>query len=250
MGVGGALLAIGVLMWVIAGVAFNEADSGWIAEGSTGTTLQIADEDGRGDIGFSFFVKADYTDSDDDGVWDHCQDFDITVAKKPESGWDDEDGDFYFQSSREGERTCDVGSGADKSRPGFAKVGHACLGCYRGEFQFEANQQVWIIYSDEALGDFFGGIFVGAGGSSCICCGILLLVLGLIMGLTMEEKPATSFQIDEEGKIILDGSEPDHVASREGHQRSPPPGEEAGGSGEPGEGASDDVDAWYKQTGD
>ena len=238
MGVGGVLLLGGVLMLISSVGRFSDMDS-WAAEETTGTTLGIADDDGMGDIGLSFFVKADYTDVDGDGEWDHCQDFEITVTEKPDGGWDETDGDFYFQSSEDGERGCRVESGADKSKSGYAKVGHACFGCNGGDFQFESNQPVWVVYADDAIGDFFGGVLSGVGASSCLCCGLVIFVIGLVLGLTMEEKPATSFVVDQEGKVILNNEQT--VVPDTGDPTSQLI-DEGGGS--------EAVDQWYKQAED
>jgi len=239
MGIGGLMLLGGILMLVFSFGSFSDAGSAWAAEETTGSTLKIADEDGFGDIGFSFFVKADYTDDDGDGVWDHCQGIEITAEVKPASTMVWEDGEFYFQSSKDGERTCDVDSGASKDREGFAKVGHACLGCKRGEFKFESSQPVWVVNADGALGDFVSGVFSGIGASSCLCCGLVVFGIGGLLGVTMDEKPATSFVVDQEGKVILNNEQT--VVPDTGDPTSQLI-DEGGGS--------EAVDQWYKQAED
>ncbi len=239
LAIGGVVCLIGVGMVFIAGTAIDAAESEWVAENSNGASLVIIDEDSRGDLGFSFWVKADYIDADGDGSWDHCDDIEIVITEKPDtSSWDEGlDGEFYFQASTDGKRTCNVEDGAEKGRAGFAKVGRGCLGCFRGELEFESSQPVWVTYDDNVLGDLFGGIFAGVGAGSCLCCGGLILLLGFVMALTMKEEPPTTFQVDAEGRVVQiqggegSGSEPNNADSQ----------------------ASDDVvstptEEWYKQT--
>jgi hypothetical protein len=189
IGAGVLVLLAGIAMLVLAGSAFDDAASSWDAEESTGATLYVLDEDRRGDIGFAFFVKGEYTDDDGDGVWDHCSGVEITVTQKPDvnTEWSDEDGDFFFQASEDKGKSCDVEEGKDTNRPGFVKLGMACVGCYAGDFEFETDQPVWVVYVDEALGSFFASLGAGIGGGSCLCCGILFLIVGLIMSLTMKD---------------------------------------------------------------
>jgi hypothetical protein len=195
IGAGALTLLAGIVMLVLAGSSISDTGN-WVAEETTGATLKIVDEDGAGDIGFAFFVKGEYTDDDGDGVWDHCSGVEITVKQKPAvADWYDEkgektteeEGDFYFQASEDKGKSCDVEEGKDTNRPGFVKLGMACFGCYEGDLEFEANQPVWVVYVDEVLGDLFGAIFAGMGAGSCLCCGILFLIVGLIMSLTMKD---------------------------------------------------------------
>ena len=188
IGAGVLTLLAGIAMLVLAGSSISDTGN-WVAEETTGATLKIVDEDGKGDIGFAFFVKGEYTDDDGDGVWDHCSGVEITVTQKPDvnTEWSDEDGDFFFQASEDRGKSCDVEEGKDTNRPGFVKLGMACVGCYAGDFEFETDQPVWVVYVDEALGSFFASLGAGIGGGSCLCCGILFLIVGLIMSLTMKD---------------------------------------------------------------
>ena len=83
-----------------------------------------------------------------------------------------------------------------------------------------------------------GGIFGALGGGSCACCGLLIMLLGLILAFTMKEEVPTSYKVDAEGKIILDHS--GTGGSPESMQISDDPGGSGGGS-------SEDTDSWYKQ---
>jgi hypothetical protein len=207
IGAGALVLLIGIAMLVLAGSEFGDAASGWEAEESTGATFYVLDEDRKGDIGFAFFVEGEYTDDDGDGVWDHCRGVEITVTQKPDvnTEWSEEDGDFFFQASEDKGKSCDVEEGKDLNRPGFAKIGMACVGCHAGDFEFESNQPVWVVYVDEALGDFFASLGAGIGGGSCLCCGIVIMLFGLILALVVkdDEQPATTITYGEDGKVIV-----------------------------------------------
>ena len=83
-----------------------------------------------------------------------------------------------------------------------------------------------------------GGIFGALGGGSCACCGLLIMLLGLILAFTMKEEVPTSYKVDAEGKIILDHS---------GTGGSPESMQISGDPGGSGAGSSEDTDSWYKQ---
>ena len=90
---------------------------------------------------------------------------------------------------------------------------------------------------DQHLASFL--VLLGAlGGGSCACCGLLILLLGLILAFTMKEEVPTSYKVDAEGKIILDHS---------GTGGSPESMQNSDGPDGPGVGSSEDTDAWYKE---
>ena len=90
----------------------------------------------------------------------------------------------------------------------------------------------------EIIESVVGGFFGALGGGSCACCGLLIMLLGLILAFTMKEEVPTSYKVDAEGRIVLDHSEtggsPESVQNSDG-----PDG--------PGVGSSEETDAWYKQ---
>lgn len=90
----------------------------------------------------------------------------------------------------------------------------------------------------EIIESVVGGFFGALGGGSCACCGLLIMLLGLILAFTMKEEVPTSYKVDAEGRIVLEHSEtggsPESVQNSDG-----PDG--------PGVGSSEDTDAWYKQ---
>ena len=90
----------------------------------------------------------------------------------------------------------------------------------------------------EIIESVVGGFFGALGGGSCACCGLLIMLLGLILAFTMKEEVPTSYKVDAEGRIVLAhsdaGGTPESVQNSDG-----PDG--------PGVGSSEDTDAWYKQ---
>ncbi len=90
----------------------------------------------------------------------------------------------------------------------------------------------------EIIESVVGGFFGALGGGSCACCGLLIMLLGLILAFTMKEEVPTSYKVDAEGRIVLDHSETG--GSPESVQNSDSPDR-------PGVGSSEDTDAWYKQ---
>ena len=90
----------------------------------------------------------------------------------------------------------------------------------------------------ELIESVLGGIFGALGGGSCACCGLLILLLGLILAFTMKEEVPTSYKVDAEGKIVLDHSGTGDIS--ESIQIPDGPDGPEGGS-------TEDTDAWYKQ---
>ena len=90
----------------------------------------------------------------------------------------------------------------------------------------------------EIIESVVGGFFGALGGGSCACCGLLIMLLGLILAFTMKEEVPTSYKVDAEGRIVLDHSETG--GSPESVQDSDSPNG-------PGVGSSEDTDAWYKE---
>jgi len=90
----------------------------------------------------------------------------------------------------------------------------------------------------ELIESLMGGIFGALGGGSCACCGLLILLLGLILAFTMKEEVPTTYQVDAEGRVIqIQGGQvaPNPVSINPETESS------TGGS-------SAATEDWYKQT--
>jgi len=86
----------------------------------------------------------------------------------------------------------------------------------------------------EIIEGVFGAIFGFGAGSSCICCGVLILIVGLVLALLMKDESPTTFQIDEQGRVII---EQQPLGSDEGPETS---GDKEGES-------LSTTELWYKQ---
>ena len=209
------LLILGAIASVIgiAGMALgagqiDDIEDSWNTfeyEGATNGTIMIEDEDGMGDSGVTFWVKGVYEDKDEDGTCDVCQNTNVTITENPDivdaewsKGAADLDGQFYYEVvfNYDGNLSYDcnaVEKNKENSREGkgLVKIGRACFGCGSGELRFESNQSVWVTYNEkvgEELGEDIGILILGfVGGFGSICCGILLLIIGGIMALTMKD---------------------------------------------------------------
>ena len=210
--VGKVMLVLGLLMLVIgvvmtvggvgkgAGDLAELADYEFSVENATSGTIEIVDNDGEGDFGVSFWVKGEYVDEDENGIWDVCDDTNITITQHPEvnTEFDEEGknntlGEFYYEVL-DGFDGCEAEQLNKEDilySEGFVKVGRACLGCYAGTLEFESNVTVYVSYDDpwlEQLGEGLLALLGGTiGGSACCCCGVLISFIGLILGLTMKD---------------------------------------------------------------
>ena len=145
-------------------------------------TIKLHDDDEQGEIGFSFWIKGDFTDSDANGLWDDCETFNASVK-----GPDGNKTERYIP-------LCDNRDGEFKDI-GLIKVGEACksvkeenttIGCPDGNYVITANSESRVRYDDEALGEvLIRGLLAGAG----CCCGTLIILLGIILAFTMQDDP-------------------------------------------------------------
>ena len=221
---GKIFLGLGVLMLIgggiMAGMGGNALEDGveglddlanFAIEDSASGTLNVDDKDGKGDLGFTFWIKGDYLDEDGDGRWDHCATTDITILSHPEvsDDWGDEarelNGSFYYEIRDwfDGCEADEENTDYDRADPeGLIKVGRACLACYAGTMEFESNTEVWVTYDDYLIEKLVEGFFEGAGGIMGIIggvglsgCGVCFLLLGGILALVLKDpKEATQIQ--------------------------------------------------------
>ena len=205
--IGAIFLVVGIAMFAV-GVGsvenLEESEFPFDIENQTSGTITIEDNDKYGDVGITFWVKGTYEDSDNNGIWDVCDNVQviITSSHTVNNEWEFEgrpdDGSFHyvvvFNYSGGKELDCNVNSDnkeLDRSDDGFVKIGRACYACYAGEISFESNQPVWVTYDDpiiEKITEDALGVLAGFGlGFIGSCCGIIFLIIGLIMALTMKD---------------------------------------------------------------
>ncbi|HIA25294.1 MAG TPA: hypothetical protein EYM81_06300 [Candidatus Poseidoniales archaeon] len=171
-------------------------DFGFAVENATSGTIEIEDNDGEGDFGVTFWVEGEYVDEDENGIWDVCDNINITIIQHPSVNTDwsgDYDGEFYYEvyDSYDGCKADNENQNHDLRDLGYVKVGRACLACYSGTLEFESNASVTVSYDDPfliQLGEGVGALFVGTiGGTICCGCGGLIAFIGLILGLTLKD---------------------------------------------------------------
>lgn len=197
------LLSIGSL--AVAGAALGSVDDDfesisafdYLTDESTSHQIKYIDDDGAGSSGFQIMIRADLTDENDDGLVDACVDFEFTVmdgsddvteetsevdcARDIVAKFDEEfpDGGMIAVA-----KICDT---YDDSGQGFEELESCSIGTV---YTVQSTSSMMVFDADayyienlEVLGDFLGELF----GGSCfgiigICCGVILLIVGLIMG--------------------------------------------------------------------
>ena len=185
-------------------------------ENSTSGDITIVDYDGQGELGFTFYVKGEYVDSDGDGKYDACEEANITVSHngKTNRGFSgsiveaDESEDKYYSEVGEADSGCNVGKENDDSMihdngTTLIKVGRACYGCMNGTANITSNVPVWVTYDDHNLGEVIEDVVEGGlgllGGFGGICCGILFLIIGGILAITLKDKEELTMGMSMDG---------------------------------------------------
>ena len=215
--VGLGIFAVGIIGFVIGGfgIAGIEESTEFTLEEVTNGTIEIVDRDGIGDLGVTFWVQGKYLDDDDNGIWDVCEAATITVTKTPDvADWGAYDGGFYNEVvfDYDGQETSDCSSdplnkNLDRSEQGYVKIGRACYGCFAGDFSFESNANVSVTYDDiliEEVGEDIGLIAVGfLGGSGALCCGIIVMLIGVILIFTLKDDAPVEMSVNADGTFSM-----------------------------------------------
>jgi hypothetical protein len=160
--------------------------------------LSFNDSGDPANLGWAVFVFGDYVDFDEDGIWDSCQDLEAFVwaedVGKP-TITNNENNTFY--------PLCEVGF----QRPELAEqslvyAGQICHNpvnesvsqCRNGNYSFESNVYVKLVgeYEEEPV-SFLSGLFEMAIGGfrtgyAPMCCSLLILALGAVLGLVTQEE--------------------------------------------------------------
>ena len=208
LAIGGIVTFIGIIGFILGSSSF--ADIKPIHENSRTGSVFVEDTENDGHLGFSFYVDGDrYVDSNEDGQWDHCEGVVIEIQDPPDSTGDP---DFYFEIVDYGFLFYDECEAHPENvrydSPGKLKIGRACAGCYEGTFIFTSNTPVQVWDDEAAIEGIFQGIGAICLGGGGVCCGILILVLGIIFALTLEDNKGindTKLIFDQEGRVISTG---------------------------------------------
>jgi hypothetical protein len=215
--VGLGIFVVGIIGFVIGGfgIARIEESTEFTLEEVTNGTIEIVDRDGIGDLGVTFWVQGKYLDDDDNGIWDICEAVTITVTETSDvSNWGAYNGGFYNEVvfDYDGLETSDCSSdplnkNQDRSDQGYVKIGRACYGCFAGDFSFESNVNVSVTYDDiliEEVGEDIGLIAVGfLGGSGALCCGIIVMLIGVILIFTLKDDAPVEMSVNADGTFSM-----------------------------------------------
>ena len=187
---GGILLAVGSSN-VDEGVGSLEEDE-WALERVTSGSVEIIDDDGEGELGFSIFIQGTYEDTNGDGVWDFCEEFDQSEGQTDFTTTHSEDttNSFYYACSTDS----DWEDERSESARTLVKIGDSAYGYTNGTATVTCASACWVQYDDkvfvdvlEDLGQAAGGFLQGLGGIMLLCCGGFFAFLGLVLGLTISE---------------------------------------------------------------
>ena len=218
--VGLGIFAVGIIGFVIGGfgIAGIEESTEFTLEEVTNGTIDIVDRDGIGDLGVTFWVQGKYLDEDDNGIWDICEAVTITVTETPDiADWGAYDGGFYnevvfdYDGLESSDCSTDpLNKNSDRSDQGYVKIGRACYGCFVGDFSFESNANVSVTYDDiliEEVGEDIGLIAVGfLGGSGALCCGIIVMLIGVILIFTLNDDSPVEMSVNADGTFSMDST--------------------------------------------
>ena len=218
--VGIGIFAVGIIGFVIGGfgIAGIEESTEFTLEEVTNGTIEIVDRDDIGDLGVTFWVQGKYLDDDDNGIWDICEAVTITVTETPDiADWGAYDGGFYnevvfdYDGLESSDCSTDpLNKNSDRSDQGYVKIGRACYGCFVGDFSFESNANVSVTYDDiliEEVGEDIGLIAVGfLGGSGALCCGIIVMLIGVILIFTLNDDSPVEMSVNADGTFNMDST--------------------------------------------
>ncbi|MDE0707479.1 MAG: hypothetical protein OSB33_00870 [Candidatus Poseidoniales archaeon] len=201
MGIGLVLVLIGGGMFAWGSMTIDDAvddleDNYWVMEGVTSDTVEIVDSDGEGEIGFSIYIEGTYTDDNADGIWDHCEPYDQSESQTDftTTHTDDSENSFWYACDSE----WDYEDTREEGSKNLVKIGDSALGYTNGTATVSCATACWVQYDDKMIGDALGDIgevaggFLAALGSTCLFVGgFCFLILGLILGLTINDKTQT-----------------------------------------------------------
>ncbi|MCH2644880.1 MAG: hypothetical protein MKZ54_06230 [Candidatus Poseidoniaceae archaeon] len=221
--IGLGIFLMGVVGMIIGAAGIGGVEEEWnnfALEDVTNGTVTIEDNDGIGDVGVTFWVKGEYVDDAENGLWEVCEQVGIRVTEKPEvtepwaTGAYEIEGECYsevlYDLDKEGTSSCESdyrNKNNEREANGLVKIGRACYGCLAGDFTFESNGSVWVTY-DDAIGEEIAGevglIVLGFfGGSGALCCGVVVMLIGLILIFTLNDDAPVQMHVGADGSYVL-----------------------------------------------
>lgn len=228
--IGLGVFLLGIIGMIVGAAGLGGIEEEWgnfALEDATNGTITIVDNDGMGDVGLTFWVKGEYVDEDGNGIWDVCDVIEITVTEKPDitetwaKGASEYQGDFYYEAihdfDKEGTSSCESdvrNQNFEREEQDLVKIGRACFGCTAGDITFESNRSVWVTYDDalgEEIAEEIGMVVLGfLGGSGALCCGIVIMVVGMILIFTLKEDAPVEMMVKSDGTYVMN-TIPEHT---------------------------------------
>ena len=198
------LLSVGSL--AVAGAALGTVEDDfesisafdYLTDESTSHQIKYIDDDGAGSSGFFVLIKAEATDENGDGLVDECVDFEFTVMDGSKDVAEEasevdctrtsaEQFDEDFPEFNEYIAVAKICDTYDDSGQGLEDLET----CYVGTVYTVQSTSSMMVFDTDSyyievlgeLGDFLSELL----GGSCLgiigmCCGVILLIVGLIMG--------------------------------------------------------------------
>lgn len=216
LGIGVIITGIGIVMFAMGADKFSELED-WkptfSLENSTSGNITIIDLDGKGELGYTFYMKGNYVDEDENGRYDACENANITVSHDGQTNTlfsgsiaeANESENKYYEEVGEGFSGCSIGKeGEDSSLDnGLIKIGRACYGCMNGTSNITSNVPVWVTYDDQNIGEVVEDVVEGGlgilGGIGGLCCGIIFLIIGGILAITLKDKEELTMGMSMDG---------------------------------------------------
>ena len=184
------LLIPGVTLLVIGSIS---AES-FVVQSESNATLEIFDVDDMGDQGFIIFIEAVLEDSDNNGIYDHCEN--IIVNATHSGSWMSDPWTGYQKANPSDESRqvfelgeCESSNPVEHKHPegrNLIKMGQACHGCMKGTTTISAEYSdgskaavMWIQDGEEVIGAI--GMIIGGSimtGLSSIALISLLMIWG------------------------------------------------------------------------
>ena len=193
------LLIPGIALLVIGSIS---AES-FVTQSESNATLEIFDVDDMGDQGFIIFIDAALGDSNNNGIYDHCED--IIVSATHSGSWMSDPWTGYQKVNPPDESRqvfelgeCESGHHVETKHPdgrNLIKIGEACYGCMKGTTTISAEYSdgsetalMWIQDGEEVVGAI--GMIIG--GSIMMAIGSISLVGLGVTRRAFKDRPTTS----------------------------------------------------------
>jgi len=234
MGKAWKILLISGIVIVIAGASItvsslkklDSIEPYWVLENKTQGELIIEDLDGMGDFGFTIYVVGNFSDTDQNGKYDFCENTNVTATHSGnvaenfgEKSVSPGEKNLFYIELFDKQNDCDVveekgdlSEFFEQSPDGtkVIKLGRACFICQEGVTNITSNQSIWVVYDDPGLLAAQGPgfmLFIGIVTDVCGVCFFLVAIILLIVSLTNKNQPEVIYQQIAPPNQLIDSSQ-------------------------------------------